>query len=88
MLTHRQRQLFEFVAGQVTATGVAPTRREMADHLGLVSASGANRMLDALEERGFIKRMPHRALAIAIEPGRRAKVFIFNSLTKKLEPLQ
>lgn len=66
MLTKRQCQLLRFVSEYVTATGVCPSFDEIKDALDLKSKSGIHRLVSELEERGFIRRLPHRARAIEI----------------------
>ncbi|MEM1139267.1 MAG: transcriptional repressor LexA [Pseudomonadota bacterium] len=67
MLTKKQRQLLLFIHERMSETGVAPSYDEMKDALNLKSKSGIHRLIGALEERGFIQRMPHRARAIEIK---------------------
>jgi repressor LexA len=66
MLTPMQRRAFELIAQRLGAEGVAPTRTEMMAALGLRSKSGAQRLVEALIERGYLRRLPHRARAIEI----------------------
>lgn len=66
MLTVKQKELLEFIRGRVQATGVPPSFDEMKEALDLRSKSGIHRLITALEERGFIKRLPHRARALEI----------------------
>lgn len=67
MLTVRQRAVLQFIDGFVKANdGVAPSNAEIAEGLNLKSKSGIHRVLTALDERGFIKRLPHRARAIEV----------------------
>jgi repressor LexA len=66
MLTKRQRELLVFLTTHVGETGVVPAYQEMADAVGLASKAGIHRMVLALEERGYIKRIPNRARAIEI----------------------
>src|SRR4051812_44706370 len=65
-LTLRQRALLDFIRAQIIKTGMTPTYDEMADHLGLVSKSGINRLVVALEERGKIRRLPNRSRAMEV----------------------
>ena len=62
MLTRKQRELLLFINQRLTATGVSPSFDEMKDALHLRSKSGIHRLVSGLEERGFIRRLPHRAL--------------------------
>ncbi|KQX18390.1 MULTISPECIES: LexA family protein [unclassified Sphingomonas] len=66
-MTRRQRELLVFVAGyQERNGGISPSCSEMAAALGLVAKSNAIRLLDALEERGFIRRVKNRARSIEV----------------------
>jgi len=58
--------LLHFIHGRVSETGVSPSFDEMKDALGLKSKSGVHRLIKALEERGFIKRLPNRARALEV----------------------
>ncbi|MQX36724.1 transcriptional repressor LexA [Roseospira navarrensis] len=66
MLTRKQHELLVFLDERLSATGVAPSFEEMKEALGLKSKSGIHRLISALEERGFIRRLPHRARALEI----------------------
>jgi repressor LexA len=67
MLTPRQSTLLHFIKDyQQKNRGVSPSYTEMMKHMNLASKSGINRLLEALEERGFITRIPARARAITI----------------------
>jgi len=66
MLTRKQLELLEFIRQRVNAEGVPPSFDEMKDALDLKSKSGIHRLITALEERGFIRRLAHRARAIEI----------------------
>lgn len=66
MLTKKQIQLLEFIHVRVTRDGVPPSFDEMKLALDLRSKSGIHRLVTALEERGFIRRLPHRARALEI----------------------
>lgn len=66
MLTRKQHELLTFIHERIRESGVAPSFDEMKDALGLKSKSGIHRLITALEERGFIKRLPHRARALEI----------------------
>lgn len=66
MLTSKQHQLLLFIQERLTSSGVSPSFDEMKDALGLKSKSGVHRLINALEERGFIRRMPNRARALEI----------------------
>ncbi|NOD29406.1 MULTISPECIES: transcriptional repressor LexA [Ruegeria] len=66
MLTKKQLDLLEFIHKRVQADGVPPSFDEMKAALDLRSKSGIHRLITALEERGFIRRLAHRARAIEI----------------------
>lgn len=66
MLTRKQLELLEFIHKRVQRDGVPPSFDEMKDHLNLRSKSGIHRLITALEERGFIRRLAHRARAIEV----------------------
>ena len=66
MLTQKQYELLMFVHERLKETGVPPSFDEMKDALDLRSKSGIHRLIKALEERGFIKRLPNRARAIDV----------------------
>lgn len=66
MLTKKQLDLLEFINKRVQRDGVPPSFDEMKDALDLRSKSGIHRLITALEERGFIRRLAHRARAIEI----------------------
>ncbi|MGH7045263.1 MAG: transcriptional repressor LexA [Stellaceae bacterium] len=66
MLTAKQRELLLFINQRLMATGVSPSFDEMKDALSLKSKSGIHRLVGGLEERGFIRRLPHRARALEV----------------------
>lgn len=66
MLTRKQLELLDFINKRVTREGVPPSFDEMKEALSLRSKSGIHRLITALEERGFIRRLAHRARAIEI----------------------
>jgi repressor LexA len=66
MLTTKQKELLVFIHTRLQETGVPPSFEEMKDALDLQSKSGVHRLIMALEERGFIRRLPHRARAIEV----------------------
>jgi repressor LexA len=66
MLTRKQLDLLTFISKRIHKDGVSPSFDEMKEALGLRSKSGIHRLISALEERGFIRRLPHRARAIEI----------------------
>lgn len=66
MLTRKQLELLDFIRQRIDADGVPPSFDEMKDALELKSKSGIHRLIIALEERGFIRRLAHRARALEI----------------------
>ncbi len=66
MLTRKQRELLLFIHERLKESGVPPSFDEMKEALDLRSKSGIHRLITALEERGFIRRLPHRARALEI----------------------
>jgi len=66
MLTRKQYELLVYLDKQLRKNGVSPSFDEMKDALGLKSKSGIHRLITGLEERGFIRRLPHRARAIEV----------------------
>lgn len=66
MLTKKQMDLLNFIHKRLQSNGVPPSFDEMKEALDLRSKSGIHRLISALEERGFIRRLPHRARAIEI----------------------
>jgi repressor LexA len=66
MLTSKQKDLLVFIDARLRETGVPPSFEEMKEALSLQSKSGVHRLIMALEERGFIRRLPHRARAIEV----------------------
>ncbi len=66
MLTQKQKDLLILLDQRIKAVGVPPSYDEMKDSLGLASKSGIHRLITALEERGFIRRLPNKARAIEV----------------------
>ena len=66
MLTRKQAELLRFIHERLKEAGVPPSFDEMKDALDLRSKSGIHRLITALEERGFIRRLPHRARALEV----------------------
>ena len=66
MLTAKQRELLLFIQDRLGETGVSPSFDEMREALALKSKSGVHRLISALEERGFIRRLPNRARALEV----------------------
>lgn len=66
MLTRKQHELLLYIDEQISINGVSPSFDEMKEALGLKSKSGIHRLISALEERGFLRRLPHRARALEV----------------------
>lgn len=66
MLTKKQHELLMFIHERIRETGVSPSFDEMKEALDLASKSGIHRLITALEERGFIRRLAHRARALEV----------------------
>jgi len=66
MLTKKQYELLMFIDKRLRETGVSPSFDEMKEALGLRSKSGIHRLMTGLEERGFVRRLPHRARALEV----------------------
>lgn len=66
MLTRKQHELVCFIHDRLAETGVSPSFEEMKEALDLKSKSGVHRLISALEERGFIRRLPNRARALEV----------------------
>lgn len=71
MLTAKQHELIRFIQQRLEETGISPSFEEMKEALDLKSKSGVHRLISALEERGFIRRLPNRARALEVlkQPG-------------------
>ena len=66
MLTRKQYELLVYIDRRLNETGISPSFDEMKDALGLRSKSGIHRLTTGLEERGFVRRLPHRARALEV----------------------
>jgi repressor LexA len=66
MLTAKQRELLVFIDSRLKQNGISPSFDEMREALDLKSKSGVHRLISALEERGFIRRLPNRARALEV----------------------
>jgi repressor LexA len=66
MLTRKQHELLRFIQLRLEESGVSPSFEEMKEALDLKSKSGVHRLISALEERGFIRRLPNRARALEV----------------------
>src|SRR5262245_46880821 len=95
MLTQKQKELLLFIHGRLQEQGVPPSFDEMKEALDLKSKSGIHRLITALEERGFIRRLPHRARALEViklpdnsaEPPRRPGLSVIEGSRTKPSPL-
>jgi len=81
MLTRKQHELLMFIHERLKEAGVPPSFEEMKEALDLKSKSGVHRLVSALEERGFIRRLPHRARALEV-------VRLPDSVTSSLTPIR
>ena len=83
MLTKKQKNLLLFINKKIRSTGVSPSYEEMKNSLNLKSKSGIHRLISALEERGFIKRLAHKARALEVVklPENASAHDLFNSFT-------
>ena len=66
MLTAKQHELLHFIQQRLDVSGISPSFEEMKEALDLKSKSGVHRLISALEERGFIRRLPNRARALEV----------------------
>ena len=69
MLTRKQHELLTFIQNRLEQSGISPSFEEMKEALDLKSKSGVHRLISALEERGFIRRLPNRARALEVLRG-------------------
>ena len=83
MLTKKQKNLLLYINKKIRSTGVSPSYEEMKDSLNLKSKSGIHRLISALEERGFVKRLAHKARALEVVklPENASANDIFNTFT-------
>jgi repressor LexA len=83
MLTKKQKNLLMFINKKIRSTGISPSYEEMKNSLNLKSKSGIHRLISALEERGFVKRLAHKARALEVIklPENASANDIFNSFT-------
>jgi len=92
MLTRKQHELIRFIQARLEETGVSPSFEEMKEALDLKSKSGVHRLISALEERGFIRRLPNRARALEVlrQPeniaGKAAAAAISKTATAAIRP--
>ncbi len=83
MLTKKQKNLLLYINKKIRSTGVSPSYEEMKVSLNLKSKSGIHRLISALEERGFIRRLAHKARALEVVklPENASANDIFNTFT-------
>jgi repressor LexA len=86
MLTRKQHELLTFIHERLEATGISPSFEEMKEALDLKSKSGIHRLITALEERGFIRRLAHRARALEVLRLPEAKVAPKKPRSNVIEP--
>ena len=81
----KQKNLLIFINKKIRSTGISPSYEEMKNSLNLKSKSGIHRLISALEERGFVKRLAHKARALEVVklPENASANDIFNSFTSK-----
>ncbi len=86
MLTKKQKNLLIFINEKLKRTGISPSYDEMRVSLNLKSKSGIHRLISALEERGFIKRLPHKARALEVIklPENAGAQDLYNSFSPKI----
>ena len=83
MLTKKQKNLLIFINKKIRSSGISPSYEEMKNSLNLKSKSGIHRLISALEERGFVKRLAHKARALEVIklPENASANDIFNTFT-------
>ena len=83
MLTKKQKNLLIFINKKIRSSGISPSYEEMKNSLNLKSKSGIHRLISALEERGFVKRLAHKARALEVVklPENASATDIFNTFT-------
>ena len=83
MLTKKQKNLLVFINKKIRSSGISPSYEEMKNSLNLKSKSGIHRLISALEERGFVRRLAHKARALEVIklPENASANDIFNSFT-------
>lgn len=88
MITPQQRRALLFIEAQIARSGIAPTVKELAQHLGHRSTGHAGRLISGLEERGYIRKLPGRWRAMEVtKPITRYKALRFDPKAKRLLPL-
>ena len=66
MLTKKQKNLLLYINKKIRSSGISPSYEEMKNSLNLKSKSGIHRLISALEERGFVRRLAHKARALEV----------------------
>ena len=86
MLTKKQKNLLIYINKKIRSSGISPSYEEMKNSLNLKSKSGIHRLISALEERGFVKRLAHKARALEVVklPENASANDIFNSFTPSI----
>jgi len=86
MLTKKQKNLLVYINKKIRSSGISPSYEEMKNSLNLKSKSGIHRLISALEERGFVKRLAHKARALEVVklPENASANDIFNSFTPSI----
>ena len=86
MLTKKQKNLLIFINKKIRSSGISPSYEEMKNSLNLKSKSGIHRLISALEERGFVKRLAHKARALEVVklPENASANDIFNKFTPSI----
>ncbi len=86
MLTKKQKNLLIYINKKIRSSGISPSYEEMKNSLNLKSKSGIHRLISALEERGFVKRLAHKARALEVVklPENASANDIFNNFTPSL----
>jgi len=85
MLTRKQSDLLQFIERHLADHGIAPSFEEMKEAVNLQSKSGIHRLINGLEERGFIRRLPHRARALeVIRPQENQKPLLSNAINSQM----
>ncbi len=85
MLTKKQHELLLFLEEKITQSGITPSFEEMKNKVGLKSKSGIHRLISALEDRGFIRKLPFKARAIEILKLPSTKTRISDEKTNKID---
>ena len=83
MLTKKQKELFEYLTDFITKNSISPSFEEMKEAMNLKSKSGIHRLITSLEQRGFIKRLKHKARAMEITKNLKSNIDSFTNNTDK-----